>query len=236
MFDEKEETIQEQVEPATQESTSEVQQSAPAEEKPIDRNWKQLRDKAERLERERDEAIRYAQDLHKKQQPAQEEDNEVTINPDELVEGKHLSRVNKKIQKLEQEVQKYQKLSQESTVELQLRSQFPDFDKVVTQETLQTLRENDPELAESINYNPNLYNKAAAAYKAIKKMAIYKEDTYEPDRERAAKNAAKPKPLSTISPQQGDTPLSHANAFAQGLTDDLKKNLWKEMEEARKNL
>ena len=38
-----------------------------------------------------------------------------------------------------------------------------------------------------------------------------------------------------MSPQQGDSPLSRANAFANGLTPELRVQLIKEMEEARKN-
>jgi hypothetical protein len=56
------------------------------------------------------------------------------------------------------------------------------------------------------------------------------------DKLRAQKNAAKPKPLASVNPQQGDSPLSKANAFANGLTDDLKKQLRKEMEDARRSI
>ena len=62
-----------------------------------------------------------------------------------------------------------------------------------------------------------------------------KPDNYKTDRELAQKNASKPKPLASVSPQQGDSPLSRANAFANGLTNELKAQLRKEMEEARKN-
>jgi hypothetical protein len=55
------------------------------------------------------------------------------------------------------------------------------------------------------------------------------------DRAAAQKNASKPKPLASVSPQQGDSPLSRANAFANGLTPELQKQLRQEMEEARKN-
>jgi len=48
-------------------------------------------------------------------------------------------------------------------------------------------------------------------------------------------NTAKPRPLTSVSPQSGESPLSRANAFAEGLTPELKKNLFKEMQEAKKN-
>ena len=64
-------------------------------------------------------------------------------------------------------------------------------------------------------------------------MGIYREDNYSKDRDKAQSNASKPKPLASVSPQQGDSPLSRANAFANGLTDELKSQLRKEMEQAR---
>ena len=51
----------------------------------------------------------------------------------------------------------------------------------------------------------------------------------------AQRNAAKPRPTASISPQQGETPLSRANAFANGLTEEMKKQLYKEMLEAASN-
>ena len=77
--------------------------------------------------------------------------------------------------------------------------------------------------------------KAVSAYKHIKKLGLYTEDTYQADRDLAQRNAAKPKPLVSVSPQQGDSPLSRANAFANGLTPELQKQLRQEMEDARKN-
>jgi hypothetical protein len=68
----------------------------------------------------------------------------------------------------------------------------------------------------------------------IKKLGIYTEDTYQADRERAQNNANKPRPLASVSPQQGESALSHANPFAGGLTPELKTSLLKEMEAARK--
>ncbi len=51
---------------------------------------------------------------------------------------------------------------------------------------------------------------------------------------RIQKNASKPKPLASVNPQQGDSPLSRANAFANGLTEELKDQLRKEMSESRR--
>ena len=70
----------------------------------------------------------------------------------------------------------------------------------------------------------------------MKKFGIYREDPHSEDRIRALRNTQKPKPITSVSPQQGDSPLSKANAFANGLTEDLKAQLRKEMAAARRGM
>ena len=225
----------------------EVQQEKPLADEPkkteIDQkevNFRTLREQNERIAKERDEAMRKLSELEtlKKQAQGQQQEQPVTdddfnLEADALAEGKHLNKLNKKIKQLEEQVKTYQHQSTSMTAETRLRMEFPDFDKVVNQESIKTLATVEPELAASLDANPDLYTKAKAAYKAIKRFGL--EDTYETDRATAQKNAAKPRPLTSLSPQQGESPLSHANAFANGLTEDLKKQLYKEMMEARNN-
>lgn len=202
-----------------------------------ERNLRALREKAERIERERDDAYRLLQQLQNQQQKPQqpEESDDFTINADDVAEGKHLHKVDRKIRKLEEQMKNYYHQSSEIAIEAQLKAQYPDLDKVLSKDNLEQLRSADPELANIINNSNDLYNKAASAYKAIKRLGIYQEDIYKQEKELAQKNAVKPKPLTSISPQQGDSPMSRANAFANGLTEDLKKQLYKEMMELRKN-
>lgn len=205
-------------------------------------NFKRLREKSERTERERDEAIRLLREINDKQQAqarAQEKsdisDEDFTINPDELAEGKHLTKIQKKIKRLEDQVKGYQSQSEQLSIESRIKSQYADFDKIVNDDTIKVLREQYPEMADTISSSPNLYNKAVTAYTLIKKMNIVPDTAYDADRALAQKNSAKPRSLTSLSPQQGDSPLSKANAFANGLTDELKVQLRKEMAEARKN-
>ena len=105
---------------------------------------------------------------------------------------------------------------------------MPDFDKIVTQDALYILQSQFPELAASINANPDLYSKAKAAHQAITKLNINPND-YSSQQEVINKNLAKPKNSNAVSPQQSESPLTQANAFANGLTDDIKKQLYAEM-------
>jgi len=226
-----EQEVQEEVpqEPPVQE----VQQSykpAPQE------SWKMLREKAERAERRAEELERMILESQSKKSPETEEELDLHLDPDSLAEGKHLSIVDKKIKRLEKQLKQYEQQSSLSATEIKLKTQYPDFDNVVSADNLNNLRSMYPEIAHTINSSSDLYSKAVAAYTMIKRLGISpQEDIYKQEKELAQRNAAKPKSLASISPQQGDSPLSKANAFANGtLTDELKAQMWKEMNQYRK--
>lgn len=224
--------VQEQpIEQVPQESPQEVQAAPKGNQENI-RLLRQKAEKAERVERERDEAIRKLNELQSK--AVIEPDEEIDLKPDDLAEGKHLTKMQRKIKKLEEKIRVYEQSSQELSVESKIRNNFPDFDKIVTTENVELLKNAYPELATALNASSDLYSKAASAYTLIKKFGIAKDEPYEEDKERAIANAHKPRPLASVSPQQGDSPLSRANAFANGLTDELKAKLLKEMNESRK--
>jgi hypothetical protein len=224
---------------APEEEVSEQEEAKPSDQ---ERNFAALRTAREQAERERDEAIRYIQQLQQqvnqksqsKEEIRAEKEDDLGFSDDDLVEGKHLRNYYKEIKALKQEIKEFRQKSAEQTTEALLKSKYPDFDAVVSSQNLKELRSNYPELAETINNSSDLYNKAVSAYTIIKKMGLNTPDEYIQEKQRAAKNTTKPKPLNAVSPQQGDSPLSHANAFANGLTEDLKKQLLKEMTEAAK--
>lgn len=223
-----------------QQETTQEQQPTPqpvvAEEPSAEKeNWRLMREREKQLQRERDEAhkkLREYESLIAAKNKQTEEDDEVHLNPDDIPEWKH---VDKKIKKLESQIRGYQQQAVESAIESRLKSQYPDFDSVVNPDTIDMLRNSYPEVAATLNSSTDLYNKAASAYTIIKKMGIVPDNAYDRDKELALRNASKPRPLTSVSPQEGSSgPLSKANAFAQGLTDELKKELYREMMEIRK--
>jgi|SRR5271165_5897325 len=199
------------------------------------KNFRQLREKSERVARERDEAMARLREYENKAQAQSSEDEEFSIGPDELAEGKHLSKVQKQIKRLKDEINTYKQQSTTMNAEARLRAQFPDFDSVVSKENIEELRALEPEVAQTLNSSTDLYSTAVSAYKLIKKFGIGAQNMYNAEKEVIQKNAAKPRPLTSVSPQQGDTPLSRANAFANGLTPELKAELLKEMNTLRRN-
>jgi len=209
------------------------QQHASTEESSSARNFRQLREKAERAERERDEAMQYIRTMQAQQQKPKDEDDDLA--DDDLVERKHVDRiVDKKIRKYEEQLQQYSMMQQEQ----QVLNQCKDYYAIVNDDAIAMLREQEPDIAATLAANPDLKSKAIATYNIIKKLGLNNAaaaaQPYSQDIERIQKNAAKPKPLASVNPQQGDSPLSRANAFANGLTEELKDQLRKEMSESRR--
>lgn len=201
-------------------------------------NMALLRERARKAEAEREELIRQLQSYQQKptQNQAQtpQEIEDISIGADDLVEGKHLAKLQKKIRSLEEQVTQSKQQSQSWTTEARLKHQYPDFDKVVSASNIASLSEMYPDVAKTIGDSQDLYSKAVTAYTVIKNLGIYTDD-FQKDKVVAAQNAAKPRPLTSIAPTQGDTPMSRANAFAEGLTEDLAKQLRQEMFQAMKN-
>ncbi len=218
--------IQEYVEQPKIEQVADQRETAQA------KNFRELREKAERAAREAQQAQQerdqLAQRIKELEQLAQPRD-EFSLAPDDLVEGKHLSRHIKELKEVKDELNRYRQQTHQQTIESQLRTQYTDFDHVVTKENLETLA---PSIQQSLKALAQSDLKAAgeAAYEILRS----KRPSYQHDAALVEKNSAKPRPVTSMSPQQGDSPLSKANAFANGLTPDLQKQLLKEMNQARK--
>lgn len=220
--------------------------AAPAAKESIkDGNFRVLRERAERAEREREELIRLlsAQNPKPQVQSAPVEEDpfaQLGIDDESLVEGKHLKELVREVKNLRSMVKGYeQKISKNDvqTMEMRLQAQYPDFNKVVTQDNLVRLRSMNPDLADSILANQDQYKQAKLAYEMVRQMGIYKDDVFESERVMAQKNSVKPRPLSSIAPTQNENPMSKVNAFANApLTKDLKAKHWQEMQEAVKGM
>jgi len=225
----------------TPEETPEAEVEAPEEDVQA-KNIREMRLIKEKAERERDEAYKMMQRMKSEQEalrkpePEPEEDIDFGVADDDLVEGKHLGKIAKEMRELKKQLKSYQQASTSATTETKLKSKYNDFDKVVSKENVEALVRDYPELGDTLRANTDLYSQAVTAYTMIKQMGVYKEDNYTADKAKAVANAGKPRPLAAVSPQQGESPLSRANAFANGLTDELKAQLLKEMSDARSRI
>lgn len=194
------------------------------------RNWR-------RLQTERDAAIQRAKELEARygsQKSSDDDDDDISIGEGDLAEGKHVLKMSRQIRELKKIIKQNQQASAEHNAESLLRSKYPDFDSVVNEQSLKSLREDDPDLAQTLYTAQDKYSAAVSAYKAIKKMGNYRQNTEE--EEYLNKNRVKPRNSSSISPQSGDSPLTKAHGFNADmkLDDTLKKTLYKEMMESMK--
>jgi hypothetical protein len=232
---------QQEEQPEEQEEQIEEQQAQQASQK--EENIRALREAKIRAERERDQLMRereeyqrylaYQQQMQQQMQP--QEDYNINIAADDIAEGKHLHKINKRLQKMEQDYQQrlqvYEQQAAALAVESRLRVQFPDIDKVINAENIAYLREHEPEFAMSLNANQDLYSKSVAAYKIIKKLGLHAEPEDLQAQAQYYQNVRKPLPSNAISVQQKTSPISQASAYGAGLTKEMKAQARRELAE-----
>lgn len=182
-----------------------------------DKNFIRMRETKEQLERENRE-------LKQKMEQGQDD---LGIDDDDIVEGRTVKKLSKKLRELESAYQK----ERMAAIPERLNNKFSDFDQVVTQENVKKLEQSEPELYASIISGNDLYAKGVSVYKTLKAMGIVENDTYKSQKEQVQANQSRPVSAQAI---RGQGALSEANIFAKGLTPELKKQLQKEMTEAAK--
>jgi hypothetical protein len=230
------EGIQELDKETEQPEESPKQEKQPQNQPQVEENMRNLREAKLRAERERDELLRERNEfLQRQQQPAPEpeEDYNIAIHPDDIPEGKHLLKINKRFQKMEREYQErlnnYERQASMLAAESQLRIKYPDIDKVINAETIAMLKEQEPELAASVNANPDIYSKSVAVYKMIKRLGIHKDPETLQAQAQLYQNNQKPRNSSAVSPQKAESPLSQASAYGAGLTKEMKEQARREL-------
>lgn len=224
-------------------SSEEQPQESPHKKTPAE-SFSELKAKADRHARERDEYAQkireYERILQQQQQTAQpqkQEQPQLNIGADDIAEGKHIIQLQQELQEMKRQQQEAYQKNMLAMTESRLKAQYNDFDKVVSSENLQLLSYTYPELAHTLNSATDIYSKAVSAYTMIKQMGIYKNDIYDADKKRVQENSMKPRLSPAVNVNQGDTPLSKAHMFAEdGLTPELKQQLLKEMVAARNKM
>lgn len=171
------------------------------------------------------------------------------LPPEDLTENKHIQRMAQDMRAMkaqlkaqEEKALEQERIARDMAAMNRAKSQYPDMDKVVNPETINDLIKLYPTEALEIEQISNKYTQSVLAYTTIKNLGLYKETenivaakkpAYESDILKAKVNAAKPRPMASINPQQGESPLSQANAFANGYaTEAMQAKLRAEMKHA----
>lgn len=222
--------VQEEPESSNEETADTNTSQHAAKSNNIQENFARLRQKAEAAERRNEELER--QLAAQQQEP--EEDLSISMNDDDLAEGRHLAKVDKKIRKLEAKLSQYEYQNNQVAVEHKIKAQYPDFYEVVSSENVQRLQDEYPEILATLRSSKDLYAQGVSAYTMIKKLGIVPDDGMA-SLNRIKVNTVKPRTAASISTQRGETPLAKANPFAEGLTPELKAALLKEMNDSVRN-
>jgi len=221
-----EEVVQPQEEISSQSQNTQEASSETTEENSKDYNFRKLREANKQLEerlRKSDEIIETFTSSNQESPPEAPEEE---LGAEDLAEGRHLKKLEAKIEKL-----MYQK--ELEAIPDKLRGKFSDFDQVVTKENLEKLKDSEPELYRTIRTGTDLFAKGVSAYKTLKSLGIIQEEQdLSKHKDHVHSNHRKPLSAQAV---KGQGALHEANIFANGLTPELKKQLQKEMAEAVKS-
>lgn len=232
MTDIQENVEQEAQEQVVQSSPETVEASAPesSQEKKqknsVEYNWAEARRKMQELEL-RNRELEQKVDTIKKESSPKDDEDDLGIKDDDIAEGKHVKTLKKELK----ELRNYIKQKEASTIDERLSLKLPDFADVVTKDNIELLKQTEPELAMSLSHIPDPYNQGVAAYKMLKKLGIGVETVPSPEKEKAKINSQKPVSVNAVTKNSA---IGNAHLFENGLTKELKSQLWKEMQDAAK--
>lgn len=194
----------------------------------LEYNWAEARRTMQEREREIRELRDQLNQIQKAQKP--EEDELATLSKDDILTVAQAEKlVSKRAAAIAEQVLKAREAS---TVDERLTNKFSDFSEVVSKENIETLKQTEPELALSLwKLQEDPYQQGVAAYKLLKKMGIGMKPESSPEKDKALANKQKPVSVNAVTKQSA---LGNAHLFENGLTQELKNQLWKEMQQAMK--
>lgn len=186
-------------------------------------NWAEMR---RQREKDREEMEAMKAELNRLKPPAPVEEEDYGVNDDDLLEGRHLKDLKKQIKQLESTIKQKDLASMEDRLQIK----FPDYSEIVSKENIELLKQTEPELAQSLSHMPDPYSQAVAAYKLLKRVAK-KEEPQSLEKRKAMENSQKPLSVNAVTKNSA---IGNAHLFENGLTNDLKTQLWNEMQQAMK--
>lgn len=180
-------------------------------------NWRKMEQKVNELERKNQEMARIVEEKANPPQPA-EPDELSQLQADDLVT---VSQVDKLAEKRAKKIVDAALAKREKdALPQQTKAKYEDYDQVVTNDNINLLVQEDPDLEHDIQVSKNPF---ARAYKEIKKSRFYQERMKnKTNTEKIDNNSNKPVSSNTLAKQ---SPLSHANAFATFSKEELRKEM-----------
>ncbi len=228
--------------PQAEQAEAPQQQAQQAQDSQKEANMRILRERAENAERRAQDLERMVQQNMSQQQTtrmqiAEPDADDWTMADDTYVEGKDLK---KYVKSLKQEIKNTKKQFEEyhqqtalTQAEMRLRSQFSDFDSVVTKENLDKLASQKPSLYRTIYASTDIYDRGYAGYELIKASGVL-DNQYQDLDKRVEENKTKPRSAANAAPQTSDTPLARVGDYDRRiLSEDRKDQLRRQVEQAK---
>jgi len=170
----------------------------------------------------------YQQQVQQQQQPQMQQQQPQKPKPsvidnDAIVSGSDLNNqrayyenlINESNKKHDARFSSYDQKQSASDASRKLLDEHNDFFKVVTNDNLLLLKDEDPRLYDYLNsVQGNIYDQGKLSYKYIKMLNLDKEDTTIASKNRIKKNARYPRSSATINPQKSKSSLSGAASHA----------------------
>lgn len=201
--------------------STEVQENQQRKRNDAEYNWAEMR----REMREKDQQIEELRQQFSKT----EKDDLVNLAEDDILTVGQARRLAKEMAKkvAEDAIKK----RDAETVEERMQLKYPDYSEIVSKENIELLKQTEPELAQSLYHMPDPYSQAVAAYKLIKRISVKKEDSHSMEKRKVLENSQKPLSVNAVTKNSA---IGNAHLFENGLTKELKGQLWEEMKEAMK--
>lgn len=169
-----------------------------------DRNWKAQRERLAIERKEKQEALKKANEkaaetealkaaldavLNKPQQQRHQNESDDVDEEEERIQRK----VDKALQDREKQYQQQMQQRESQEFPQRLRQVHKDFDTVCSQENIDYLEYHHPEIAEAFNHMPDGFNKWSKAYAAIKKLIPH---TGNDEKKKMTANLNKPQSMA----------------------------------------
>jgi hypothetical protein len=187
-------------------------------------NWAEMR----RQMREKDQQIEELSRSHKNRSQEEEDDLAKLAEDDILTVAQARKLAQKMARNVAEDVFRQREAS---TVGERISLKYPDYADIVTKENIELAEQLEPELAEAIGKMDDPYKQRVTAYKLLKRVAHKGEVGNSMEKKKAMANSQKPLSVNAVTKQSA---IGNAHLFENGLTAELKKQLWKEMRDAAK--
>lgn len=192
-------------------------------------NWAEMRRHMREKEREIEELKHQFSSIQKKAQP-EEEDELAKLADEDIVSVAQARKLAAKFAR--QAAEAVLKEREASTVDERLQSKYPDFMSTVTKENIELLKETKPQLAKSLlKFADDPFQQSELAYEYIKTFVPQRDESMNKDKKKALENSKKPVSVQSVGKTSA---IGQVHQFENGLTPELKAQLYKEMQQIRK--